>query len=585
MHKTGIIISALDVSPYRSHAVLAGREILKTIRVQDTTCNEEFNLRSEIIAYASTHNSNRDAISASHRDQLAACDVKWSHGNFDTTIATAASNGRIIIYDLNKPSVEIARLHEHTRQVHRIAFNPHQPAYLLSGSQDGTIRLWDLRALGGEHSVRTCGSWKKFIGNSEGIRDVKWSPADGVVFAVGTESGILQRWDFAKESAPLLKLHAHDKSCNSIDWHPSGKYIASGGVDKSVKVWDFGSSERRMKPSWVLRTPQTINKLNWRPEVNSKEEAHHDLKRTSQIATIYDDKDPRIHVWDFKRPHVPFQELDRYDTPATDFLWHSEHLLWSVGSTGTFTQSHLTFATKPSERQNINSLAMSSSAQISFFAEERNRRHVSIAEPTEHALHRVNTGTSSEGKFSSSQSANEGSLEEPSLLSTSFPKRRQKLTVARAATIASPTKNVIMGTTEHQGPIDELLTTTFRSSQLVAIGHILGLFDADAFSHLARNYELPSATFLNHEDSKTHETIRAAFNEYARFAEDTGQYRLAQSWRILGQMAYSELFRRAEASKQFRPSNPQAAKQLYLSTTQPVRAPSQVGPVTLKGNG
>jgi hypothetical protein len=32
-HKTGIAITALDISPERTHAVIAGKEILKTIQV------------------------------------------------------------------------------------------------------------------------------------------------------------------------------------------------------------------------------------------------------------------------------------------------------------------------------------------------------------------------------------------------------------------------------------------------------------------------------------------------------------------------------------------------------------------------
>ena len=154
-HKTGIPIAALDISPQKTHAVLAGRDILKTIQVSGSTCVEDFNLRSAIVAYAATHNALGGAIPAKHKDQLAANDVKWSHGRFDTTICTAAANGQIVIYDVTRAGVEFARLHEHVRQVHRVAFNPHQGALLLSGSQDATMRLWDLQELAGDRSIMT----------------------------------------------------------------------------------------------------------------------------------------------------------------------------------------------------------------------------------------------------------------------------------------------------------------------------------------------------------------------------------------------------------------------------------------------
>ncbi|KAL9106460.1 MAG: hypothetical protein Q9187_008559, partial [Circinaria calcarea] len=320
IHKTGIPIAALDISPSRTHAVLAGRDILKTIRVQGTTCSEDFNLRSTIVAYASTHGTSKNALSAQHKDNLAANDVKWSHGKYDTTITTAAANGRIVLYDLNRAGVELARLHEHARQVHRVAFNPYQGAYLLSGSQDASIRLWDIRLLAGDRGVMTCGSVNRYQGNNEGIRDLRWSPTDGFEFAAGTDNGVIQRWDIRNPNAPLLKINAHEKTCHSIDWHPAGRYLASGGADKTVKVWDFGSSERRMKPCWQLRAPQAVLNARWRPGSTDTQYGSTTSWNGTNIATSYDLRDPRIHVWDLCRPHTPFQELDRYDSPASAIL-------------------------------------------------------------------------------------------------------------------------------------------------------------------------------------------------------------------------------------------------------------------------
>ena len=40
-HRTGLEISALDVSPDKTLALLAGREILKTVRIAGTRCVEE----------------------------------------------------------------------------------------------------------------------------------------------------------------------------------------------------------------------------------------------------------------------------------------------------------------------------------------------------------------------------------------------------------------------------------------------------------------------------------------------------------------------------------------------------------------
>ena len=579
VHKTGIPIAALDISPSRTHAVLAGREILKTVRVQDATCTEDFNIRSNIVAYESTQKTSRDIVSAQHKDQLAANDVKWSNGSYDTTIATAAANGRVVIYDLNRAGVETGRLHEHSRQVHRLAFNPHQGSLLLSASQDGTVRMWDLRDLRGERSARRCASIRRFSGNNEGIRDVRWSPTDGVEFATGTDNGVIQRWDFRKESAPSLKINAHDKTCRSIDWHPSGKYLASGGADKHVKVWDFKSTDRRMKPSWQLKTPHAVRNVRWRPSNTSVDDGQSEIRLSSHIVTSYDGGDPRIHIWDFRRPHVPFHEWDRYDTPSTDLLWHSEDRLWSVGSAGMFTQCDLNFMPKTIDRRNVNILTTASDGQICFFSEERSRRRISLNDREHSPLQRTDTDGSSDGKFGSSHSATDGSFDDQSMLSSSLKRRRQRLANSRFLASTPPSFSSHVSNARSEDPPG--LATTYISPQIPAYGHVLGIFDSSAFSYLAKTYRLPPPDPSIHGHLHIHEMIKTFFDENAILSTHTNQYRLAQTWRILGGAVQKEIIERAETVKRERVARTSAPAILLKPPSARILAGTKVQPVEI----
>ena len=530
--------------------MLAGRDILKTVRVNDTTCAEDFNLRANITAYASAHNASREAVSAQHRDQLTANDVKWSYRLFNTTLATAASSGRIVIYDINRPSVEIARLHEHARQVHKLAFNPHQGALLISGSQDGTVRMWDLRALQGDRSVRVTGSIKRFFGNSEGIRDVRWSPTDAVEFAAGTDSGVVQRWDFRKESAPLLKLNAHDKACHSIDWHPSGKYLASAGGDKQVKVWDFKSVDRRMKPSWHVRASQSVLNARWRP-IDQTGEGTLGSQVPTQLATSYVGKDPRIHVWDFTRPNVPCQEFECHENPASDILWHSENRLWSVGTAGVFMQTDMSSMPRPLDRQNANVIGTAPDGRFCFFSDARARRRISFADADEEMLRTSDTDDSSGARYSSSFNATEESLEETSILSTSLPVQRHRSLHSKSIQGNGTTARRETPTREGEAIVKDtvILDPTFQTTQIAASGYVLGVFDGEAFKHLARNYFLP---VLNETqvDAQFPRTIRSAFEHNATIAAQTGQHRLGQTWRIVGLATQRALEARAKDNEE-----------------------------------
>ncbi|KAI4227206.1 MAG: hypothetical protein L6R36_002583 [Xanthoria steineri] len=548
-HRTGLPIQALDISPGKTHAILAGRDILKTIRVTETACTEDFNLRSSVIAYAAAHDSSGGVISARHKDQLTATDVKWSHGRCDTKIATAATSGQIVIYDINRAGVELARLHEHSRQVHTIAFNPFEGGLLLSGSQDSTVRLWDLRLYTREGSAMTCQSTHKYPGNSEGIRHLRWSPADGVEFAIGTDNGIVQRWDIGRPDAPLLRINAHEKTCYSIDWHPDGKHIASGGADKSVKVWDFSSNDRRMNPCWQLRTSQPVHNLRWRPTRWKAEEGAPGHWNSTQLATSYDNRDPRTHIWDLRRPAVPTREINRYDTAPTAILWHSESLLWSVGNAGMFTQTDVKFAKKVSDKQSPSTIATAPDGSFALFLEGKSKAKGAGAE-LRHEFHQRHRRAGSTGdKLSTSFSAAEGSFDESSLLSSSIKSRRRKAPSTRSSrSLASTPPSA--DTREPTTPLNEAMhrEDPLRLAQKAACGGIPGVFEAEAFVFLARHYESRGPMVLGPRNTLLDSLIEPLLKN-ADSAKYVGQYRLAQSWRIFALALQKELSARANRNR------------------------------------
>ncbi|KAL9081246.1 MAG: hypothetical protein Q9157_000221 [Trypethelium eluteriae] len=414
------IVGALDISPAGTHAILAGREILKTILVDGTKCAEEFNLLATMRQYAS-HNS----VRSRPKDALDIHDVKWSHGGFDSLIATAASSGKVVLYDINRPGVELARLHEHPRQVHKVAFNPHHGALLLSGSQDGTTKLWDMRDL--KRVVGVCPSQYTHNGQSDGVRDVKWSPTDGVEFAFGTDSGIVQRWDYRQPKAPKLKINAHNRTCHAIDWHPDGTHLVSAGSDKTLRVWNFASVVRRQRPAWTLQAPYPVLHVRWRPPCRSSGDEDTRAWQSTHLVTSYDRDHAAVHVWDFRRPNIPFRELLHYNAAPTDLLWHSQDLLWTAGREGVFNQTDIKFAPKPTERRNLQAFAVASHGELTCVSGEAPLRKKPVLEPgtSERGLSSHSPKGLSPEKGSFGRSSIDDSIDE-GFLSSSFKKRHTR---------------------------------------------------------------------------------------------------------------------------------------------------------------
>ncbi|PWY91101.1 WD repeat protein [Aspergillus heteromorphus CBS 117.55] len=567
-HKTGIPIAALDISPQRTHAVIGGKEILKTIRVSPDHSSEEFNLRNAIISYSSTHHVG-SGLSARHKDQLTVRDVKWSHGGYDQIIATAVANGRIVVYDLLRTGLECCRFQGHSRQVHRLAFNPHHASWLLSGSQDSSIRMWDLRTASAERGVLVCGSLDLFHGNSDAIRDIRWSPTEGVMFATATDSGAIQLWDCRKSNAPLMRITAHDRPCFSVDWHPDGKHLVSGGTDRQVKVWDFSSSaERRQKPAFQFRTPQAVLNVRWRPPSWAREPEGAGDWQSSQVVTSYDKEDPRVHLWDLRRPHIPFREFDRYDAHATDLLWHSKDLLWTVGEAGAFTQTDIRYAPQVVNQRPTCSVAWSPSGEVLAFVQKRPRRSTLGLSATEFVGPQQEEHSSGEAL---SQSPGEDILDEPSFASIRH--RHSKSTSARQSKSLGSTPPGAQDLIPVL-PLEKVLSKikTPDALQFGAVGSIPGAtMDRDTSQYLASQYSalLPDSNTI-HPDALS--SLLESLDHNAQCSEDASLLKLAQTWRIIKFAVIQELEVRAREQR----------RSLEKGSRSMRKRPSKEGPIAEK---
>jgi WD domain, G-beta repeat len=532
--RAGAEIAALDINHQRTHAILAGREVLETIRVAGTTFAEGLNIRNAIL--------NRDSQNPPrHRETLDIHDVKWSHGQFHTYIAAAATNGKVAVYDLGRPGIEVARLHEHQRQVHRVAFNPFQGHLLLSGSQDGTVRLWDLRDT--QTEALTCRSRSRFTGQSEAIRDVRWSPRDGFEFALGTDSGVIQRWDYRNNKSPKLRINAHEKTCTTIDWHPDGKHLLSAGLDKMVKVWDFSTETRRQNASRYLRTPYPVKNARWRPPCWTNDSQGRGNWQCTQLATSYERIHPAVHIWDFRRSYMPFREIDSWTTAPTDMLWHSQDLLWSVSREGTFHQTDVQYAPKVIDRRPMQALAFSPNGELVVFGQKRSRRRRSELDYAQDDTSDGKGARPLAEKAGLSRSSFDDSVDE-SFLSSSHKRHHGRTGSNRSAKSLSstPPSHQEAGVTAFDDTLGKN-TEAFMPRQVAFRGLLDGTIVSLNFVYLAKKYK--TSVFKAPPTVDALLNCGRAFEQNALYAQKTGGYRQAQEWRMYGSVVSSLVTRSA----------------------------------------
>ncbi|EKG13170.1 hypothetical protein MPH_09745 [Macrophomina phaseolina MS6] len=407
--------------------------------------------------------------------------------------------------------------------------------------------------------VMSCPSRDRYSGQSEGIRDIKWSPTDGVEFAFGTENGVIQRWDYRMNRAPKLKINAHDKTCYAIDWHPDGKHLASASADRSVRIWDFSSDQRRQKPAWIIRTPYPVFNAQWRPPFWSADQEH-GVWHCTQLVTAYDRDHPVVHVWDFRRPSLPFREISLYQTAPTDLLWRSRDLLWTVGREGIFTQSDVHFAPKVVDRRNMSSFAVSSTGDLGAFSQQRVRRRASAGYDSDETFTTDGrTKRDPSEKSSLPRSSADDSIDD-SFLSSSYKRHHGRTSSNRSTKSISSTPPTSENTGKMLFLSDSLANQrhSFTPNQVAIRGVVPGSINVPLFTFLAQKYNMIAI-----EDPPTvqsFQNVQRVFDANAEYAQKAGNHRLANSWRVVGQTVSDAVQRRAAANHRRRleqkPSTP-----------------------------
>ncbi|MCP4662601.1 MAG: hypothetical protein GY856_44970 [bacterium] len=129
-------------------------------------------------------------------------------------------------------------LRHHRDAVRAVALGP-DGYTLASGSDDGTVVLFDLRDPKGAPSV--LGD----LGN--GVRSVAWDPA-GERLAAGSFDGSVRLWDRPRSASSSRVLDGHDGSVNALAWQPGGTLLVSGGSDGRVELRNLEDSSTRSVP-------------------------------------------------------------------------------------------------------------------------------------------------------------------------------------------------------------------------------------------------------------------------------------------------------------------------------------------------
>jgi guanine nucleotide-binding protein subunit beta-2-like 1 protein len=177
-------------------------------------------------------------------DRLVQRGTLEGHGNWVTALATsmeapdmllsASRDKSLIVWHLTRDDekfgVAKCRLKGHSHYVQDVAISS-DGQFALSGSWDGTLRLWDLNT-----GVTT----RNFYGHTKDVLSVAFS-ADNRQIVSGSRDKAINLWNTLGQCKFVITEDGHKEWVSCVRFSPNlaTPLIVSAGWDKMVKVWNL----------------------------------------------------------------------------------------------------------------------------------------------------------------------------------------------------------------------------------------------------------------------------------------------------------------------------------------------------------
>ncbi|KAK7184608.1 hypothetical protein DPSP01_008988 [Paraphaeosphaeria sporulosa] len=167
-----------------------------------------------------------------------------------TLITSCSHDGLIRVWDTSTGQCLRTLIHEDNAPVTSVIFSPNGK-YVLAWTLDSSIRLWNYIEGKGKCVKTYQGHTNKKYSLAGAFGTYGAEPPYEYAFvASGSEEGGIVLWDVSTKNVLQRLEGGHSEAVLSVDTHPTEKLIASGSLDRTVRVW----KETVPPPEAVLET-------------------------------------------------------------------------------------------------------------------------------------------------------------------------------------------------------------------------------------------------------------------------------------------------------------------------------------------
>lgn len=152
----------------------------------------------------------------------------WSSSN----LLAVGLDKNVYIWDATTGSVNDFCQTADDDYISSINFAP-DGSFLAVGTSHGDVEIWDVSRMAKVRSMR---------GHQSRIGVMSW---DRNLLSSGARDGSIWNHDVRVAQHKVAEMHGHTSEVCGLEWRPDGNFLASGGNDNLVQIWDARSSVPR----------------------------------------------------------------------------------------------------------------------------------------------------------------------------------------------------------------------------------------------------------------------------------------------------------------------------------------------------
>jgi len=209
-------------------------------------------------------------------------------------IATKTVSGEIHIFDYFKhplkPETHLQvkpelKLLGHEKEGYGLAWSLKRKGYLLSGSDDHKVCIWDI-----EQATQlnlTMEPILKYEAHTGVVQDVAWHKHYEYLFGSVGDDFNVKLWDIRSDKKePAQVVIGHTSDILSMDFNPLNEHLlATSSADKSVAIWDLRNL--KMKQCSLEKHKDEVINVAWSPH------------RETVLASAAQDR--KVNIWDLSK--------------------------------------------------------------------------------------------------------------------------------------------------------------------------------------------------------------------------------------------------------------------------------------------